>query len=346
MNIRRWTLTLVLLLLFGGGVSGCDSDQEASIPDSSDERMKKTTQSLPSDAQMAVLFSDLAKFRESGTEAKATMDRLMTTEKMLDSETRTGFAKDFLGDASFGDMFEKSFWKDRGVAPNSSFALAALDYNQVVQTYVDDKKAFEETLTGEEAETKSVKIAEQDGKRLERDGAPVVWTYDGRLVTLVYPAEEMKPENADATAPKETLARVLKTDAENSLHTSSGFKKFKEAAGDRPSLVYLNIEPILENQNLEERPDNYEKYVRAARESVDGGGLIVETSDNKRIETRLWVGLSEKGKERYDNVFQTSVQADFTKFATDKTVAALRLDVDWDALWESLDSTKALESQF
>lgn len=353
MKIRRWTLALGLLLLFGGGTIGCESDSEASIPESSDKRMQATTQSLPSDAQMAVVFSDLATFRKGGKEAKATIDRLTSTEKMLGTETRTGFAKDFVGDASFEKMFEKKFWEERGVAPDSSFALSAVDYNQVVQTYVDDKKAFEKTLTGDgDAKTKSMKVAEEDAKKLERDGKPVVWTYDGKQVTLVYPAEEMKPENAEATPPKETLARVLKTEKKDSLHSTSGFKKFKNAAGDRPSIVYLNLKPILESQDLEGRSDRYKQFAKALRTSVDGGGLIVDTSDNKRIETRLWVGLSEKGKKRFDKTFKTSVQADFTKFATQKTLAGLRLEVDWKALWNSVEGTMPkqqktmLEAQF
>lgn len=352
MHIRRFVCALAATSLLAGGLVGCEGD-EGSVPDSADQRLKAATQSLPADAQMSFIFSDLEKFRSATKDTKATVDRLTSTENMLTSQTRSGFAAEFMGEAPFTKLLEKKFWKDRGVAPNSSVAISAVDYNQVIHTYVNDKKAFEKAVTGEKkANTKSIKVAGQSAKKFETDDKTVVWSYDGKLLTLVYPSDEMATGDSEPAAPKATLKRVLETadkDDAESLHATSGFQKFRDAAGDRPSLIYLNLQRILEeNQNLEGESDSYKKYAKAMQESVDGGGLIVETSDQKRISTRIWVGMTEEGKKQFDETFQTSVAADFPKFATDNTLMAMRLELDWSSVWESVPSQqrKLLESQF
>jgi len=342
--MRRLKAVCILstLLVFVGVATACDSEGE--IPDASEKRLEAAVQSLPPDTQMALVFSDLQKFRKATTSTRATVDRLTSTERILSAQTDSGFAAQFMGDASFGDLLEKKFWKDRGIAPNSSFALSAVDYNQVVHTYVEDKKAFEEALTGGDSSAETTQVAGSDAKKLDRDGRPVVWSYDGKLVTLVYPAEQMTTEETEPAAPTATLEKVLEVGGQEdakSLHETSGFQKYREAAGDRPSIVYLNLEPILERQDLQGRSERYKNYAKAIRNSVDGGGLVVETSDRERITSRLWVGLTEQGQTYFEDTFKTSVPADFTKYATDNTLLGLRLDLDWSSIWSTAEDNMA-----
>lgn len=337
-------IALVAAALLVGSLVGCDRGDGA-IPDSADGRMKDTTQALPADTQMAFVLSDLAHFRKSAKDAQKTLDRVFPVETLLDRVQASGPAEDFIGDEGV-KIFKKKFWKDIGVAPDSAFTLGIVDYNAVGVTYVADKKKFEKEFTEEnDAKPQKFKVAGSEAKSLESDDGTIVWAYQGKRATVVLPSKEIAEDAGEQPVEtKKTLERILKTKEDGSLASSSAFQKYSEAAGDRPTLAFFRLEPFVDESELQGNSKYAQKFQKSFTESLDGAGLVLDTETN-RVQARMWFGLTDQGKKNVDSMFTSPVQGDWSKYATDQTLIALRSAGNLKSFWNSVESTMSEEDK-
>ena len=336
------TLAAVVSVAFLVTTIGCEKGEKGAVPSSAEKRLQQTTQTLPADTSFAYVMSDLANFRKSAKESKKTLSRLFPIEDALEEVKETEAGSKLFGDEGV-KIFKKEFWKKSGIAPDSAFTLAMVDYNTVALTYVADKKKFEKDLLSDletDGDPSSEKIAGKDANVVKTKKGKVYWNYRGKLATVVFPeGDEAAQGDAETPPTKATLEKLLKTKKKDSLFKSSGFTNFRNAAGEQASLLYAQLTPHLKRGILEGGDEEInKKLAKSVEESLDGFGFVLETEKN-RIKGRMWVGLTETGKKNFEKLFKSPVKADWSKFATEKTLVALRSAGNWKGMWDSLTSS-------
>ncbi len=352
---RKFAPTLMIaVLLVVAAATGCDSDKGA-IPDSADARLQQSTETLPSDTSFVYTISDLAEFRDKASDSRKTIERLFPLERMLTRLENTSAGSKFFDDEGL-QIFEKKFWKESGIAPDSAFSLGMVDYNTVLVTYVADQKKFEKDLLGDletDAEPTSETIADHQVKSVETDKGEALWNYRGKLATVVFPdGNDAAPEGAETPSTATTFERLVGTQKGEALYATSGFEKFRDAAGDRSALGYAHLTPHIKRGMLEGNDtDVGETYAQNLEKSLDGFGFLLETEQN-RIRPRIWIGLTEDGQKHFERLFSSPVTAEWANYATTDTLIGLRSAGNWKNFWESITSTmpeaerKKMESNF
>ncbi|MFB6350698.1 MAG: hypothetical protein ABEN55_17315 [Bradymonadaceae bacterium] len=330
---------LMSVLLLGTGI-GCDSSKDGAVPESAQGRLQQTTENLPADTDFAYVISDLAGFRSNAEATKTTVERLFPLSSVLQQAKNSDAGSKFFNDKGKLQVFKKDFWKKSGIVPDGAFTLGMVDYNKVLLTYVADKKKFEKDLLSDldvDAKPKSEKIAGKSVKTLETGDGTVVWNYRGKLATVLFPeGDDAATGDVKTPSTKETFKRVVNLKPEKSLHQSSGFKKFKSAAGDRPALAYARLTPHIKRGMLQGGEGEFnKKFAQNVEDSLDGFGFILET-DKNRIDSRMWIGLTDKGKKHFDKMFRSAVTANWNSFMSADTLLAIRSAGNWKQIWNSL----------
>lgn len=347
---KQTTITLTALmsvLLLATGI-GCDSGEKGAVPETAQKRLEQTTENLPSDTDFAYVISDLEGFRKKAAETKKTVGRLFPMENVLQQAKNSDAGSKFFDDKGNLQVFDENFWKESGIKPKSAFTLGMVDYNTVLLTYVADKKKFEKDLLSdlgsEDAKPTSETIADKKVKTVKSGDGKVLWNYRGKLATIVFPdGDEAASGDEKTPATKETFKRIVNLKPKKSLNQTSGFQKFQKAAGDRPALAYARLAPHIKRGMLEGSNDDFsQKFADNVDKSLDGFGFILETEQD-RIKTRMWVGLTDKGKTHFDEMFRSAVTADWNNYVSSDTLLGVRSAGNWKQIWSAI--TAAMPEQ-
>ncbi len=327
-------------LLVATGV-GCESD-EGEVPESAEARLEQQTGTLPADASFVYTISDLEGFRSNAQKAKKTVGRLFPVDRLIERAKQSPAGSKFFSEDGI-EVFNEKFWKESGIAPNSAFTLGMVDYNTVMLTYVDDQKKFEKDLLADldtDNKPTSKSIGDKQVKTIETDKGTVLWNYRGKLATVLFPdGNQAAPSDAETPKTSKTFERIVGTKKKDSLFSTDGFGKFRDAAGDRNALAYAQLTPHIKRGMLQGNSGEMGKtYAENVEKSLDGFGFLLETKEN-RIQPRMWVGLTDKGKKHFDELFSSPVTAKWAQYATTDTLIGLRSAGNWKNIWESFTST-------
>jgi hypothetical protein len=330
---RLVTLLLAVSLLAVGCDSlGCGSSGSADRAGSMAER-------LPANSDLALVVADLSKMR---TSLETTRD--LAGEAFPMAELVQEQAKNELGI----DVFDAESWDKTGIDKDGGLALGFVGKHPVVVTFVSDKQKFEKAFSDQikksfdiEAAAKSESIEGADVKLLGEDPAQATaWAYTGKQVVIGFPVvDEMEltegseqPENVQTM-----VANLINLDKKESLAKLPAFEKFNKAlASGEAMALFLNSKKLLTEERVEDLKSGSDPIETATidwmQENVEAMGFAM-TADGNSMKIRGWFGLPEDVAKRAGELMTPPADAPVANFATENTMAALRISVDMPKLW-------------
>lgn len=346
-RVRLFALSAAFLLAASACDGGCGG---AKMPDTAAERSEQMAERLPADTQMSFVVSDLERMRTSLKSARDTIGDRLPVADLVEEQAR----------AELGiDLFDEESWKESGIAADGGMVVTTVGEYPVFLTYVDDRQRFEKHLADQlnerfdtEAATKSETVDDTQVKYVggEREST-AAWAQKGELVAVAMPpveeVAEVNDEQSAADDVKQLVADLMSLETKESLASLDSYGKFTDALADERAMsVFVNNDEVLTDDRVddleEESSAAFSSLLDWSLENVRATGLGLEVEDNS-LELRGWADLPAEVRERLDEVLGAPTEIDLDGFATEHTMAALRLAVDMPKLWDLYKETASDE---
>ena len=324
------TTAVAALSISALGCDGCGTPGKDVIPKTAEKRVVQMAQRLPANTEAVLFVSDYEKTREALGSLKDRIGQALPIED-LERELKKEVGVDPLDPASY---------KKAGLAADAGLAVALNDNRLYFLTYVEDRQAFEKII-GEQLKkglgqsNAVVKNAEADGVKVkyigEDPGERVGWTYWGKMVLIGTSRQE--GDNSEGALAK-SLAQMSALATEKSVAETVAFKKFLATFKDWPISGFANPEPLMERARKEAQQDPAAAAtVSWLEKNAEWMGFGLRKDDN-HIQ---WKGYFAPGQEflkKAQVVVKDIKKTEAGNFATENTLAGLRLSFDLDKAWE------------
>lgn len=344
-------IALSTALAFGLVAIACDGGCGDKMPSEPSERVEEMSSHLPNDAQMSVVVSDLERMRTSLESAHDTIGDTLPMADLVEEQAETELGI---------DLFDEESWKDSGVAADGAMTVTAIGEYPVMLTYVADQQKFEKHLSEQlqdrfdtEATTKTETVDGTEVKYLgEEEDQTAAWALDGKLAIVALPAveeaEEVNDEEAAESA-QQMVAELISLEEEESLASHDSLDNFNSAVAEEHAMaLFLNNTEILTDERVEQveqnAPNGLGPMLDWGQENVRAAGLGLDV-DGNAVSLRGWSDVPKEVRDRLDSVLNASTEADMEGYATENTLAALRMSVDMSELWKLYKETAPEEDQ-
>ncbi len=312
-------------------------DNKNKIPSSPEGRIDAIAARLPAASEASLFLADYSAFKESAKQLEDTLGPAAADFKSGQEELKTKFGIDLTNPDSLKEA--------AGIAPKGGLGIALSDNRSTLMVFVEDSAKFDEWMKTKiakeleiEGEPKSEKIGEAEVKVLGEDvKKQIAWTHYGKLAIVASPQLE-EGAGGEASIAK-YLANLTTTEKAKSTADSAAFKQFKAEFGGTYQLAgFANLEAIKKSsfyakakKDMENEPGGkesiaqFEKYGRSL-----GFGT---TSEGRNSKIKLFVGGTDELNTLYKGIGSDIADNPFVGFATEKTIAALRVSVNFSAGW-------------
>lgn len=316
-----------------GGCDGCGGDSPT-IPESPEARLEAIASTLPSETGILAAVGDLDEFQRQGDHLQSAADEIAPTSGLVGRTLKSQIGINPL---------ELDALTSSGLAEDGAAALALFDAHPVALAYVDDRQAFEKNLSkrvedqlGLKGSPETSKSGDLRVKTLQKKGlGQVSWAYDGKLVTVVFPAVLTASDATPRTVTR-TLTAIHDTEPEESFTQNADFRSFRKATSAHSAFAFLSTEWYFSDQTMRRLgapdPSRQNAVYAALRDQLEGLGLVGE-AETGRLRARLRIGLADAAAKRFRRVDQTDDHVDWSRLATDQTLFALRSSENFSEGW-------------
>ena len=335
-NFGMMTRATVAVSLASLTLTAC-GDNKNTIPSSPEARIKSLAARLPATSEASVYLADFSGFKASAAQLQDTLGPAAAELKSGQEELKTKFGIDLSNPESLKEA--------AGISPKGGLALGLADNRSTLMIYVEDAAKFdafmkdkigkELEITGEPKEETigeaKVKVLGEDVKK------QIAWTHFGKMAIVASPQLE-EGAGGEASIAK-YVANLTTTEKAKSTAESAAFKQFISEFGGTYMLAgFANLDAVKKSsfydkakKGMESEPGGkesiaqFEKYGRSL-----GFGTTTEGSNSK---IKLFVGGTEELNTIYKSVGSDVADNPFIGFATEKTIAAARISVNFTAMW-------------
>jgi hypothetical protein len=312
-------------------------DNKNKIPSSPEGRIDAIAARLPAASEASLYLADYSAFKESSKQLEDTLGPAAADFKSGQEELKTKFGIDLSNPESLKEA--------AGISPKGGLGIGLSDNRATLMVFVEDQAKFDEWMKTKiakeieiEGEPTSEKVGEAEVKILGSDAKKqIAWTHYGKLAIVASPQLE-EGAGGEASIAK-YVAGLTTTEKANSTADSAAFKQFKAEFGGKYMLAgFANLESIKKSsfyakakKDMENEPGGkeslaqFEKYGRSL-----GFGT---TSEGRNSKIKLFVGGTDELNTIYKGIGSDIADNPFVGFATEKTIAALRISVNFTAAW-------------
>lgn len=337
-SASRPLIALVLMFsLFAAAAcdGGCGSGSKSATK-TSGPALEQLAGHMPASAQLSVFVADLEKTRHSLETARNTLGDALPLSDLIEQQLKSELGV---------DVFDAESWEKAGIDPKGALSVNVVGKRPVLFTYVSDIQKFEQSFT---SQLKSNLGLEGAAKKVNEDGTSlkvlgegdetVAWTYDGKLVGIVFPQADQIKEPLESDEPDDAVklaARLMNIDTKDSLAKHAGFERFKKALGDDSVAIYINRDTLFNESgllDLDSSDPNQKAVAEWVKSNVQAVGVGFGMEDNS-LKMRLWSDLPEPVIESAKEIINAPGGFEMESFATENTLIGLRAAVDMPKWW-------------
>lgn len=324
-SARALIVASLLVVPAGLTASGCDGCEDEPTDEQPEPRLE-IAEHFPAHTQAAVGIESIARLLDTPGQ---TLDSDATPDELRDA------TRDFLEelqaslDEDFGfDPLEPDDWQHAGIDVDEPVfvGLIAEDENPVVCLPVTDQSQFEE-FTVDVVASDFARVDEPEHRQETVDGHQL-HTAGIEDVTWAY------RQDSACLSSRDSIIEFLEGPGDETLRDHPPFENWRD--GELPdSLVSLYLSDDFDVAGQFPASPDFGGLAEEFRPDINSGGATLSVHDDI-MTWRLWAQLASEAFDDATLAVIPEASVDFSPFATADTIAAMRLTLNPEFVWNQL----------